>query len=386
MSHDIINLNSRRAFLKAMGLFSTSVIIAGNINSAEALTEGRTNVKTISLAECLAMKPVEMAVSSDLVQRSWRDLQRQIDTIKNSDLRRLIKTIYDDPDPLVVRRLDKDSRRQLWQTLSSKGYTGQSENDFLPPLPEQNASAIPFYAAPGSGYQSHHAYPGGLVTHVATNVQITDAIIDNYHRVYGYDVDRDIALGAQLLHDLHKPYVFQWNADGSSRTEQTLAGTGEHHILSAAELIFRGVSPELVIAMAAAHTSPSTEEDEHTIASWLDAAAAIAGVDPVEYGLVVGKGSRLSLPQPVGQEGFICHLGDHDYVLSVPAVKNTLPLIQEIASEDYGLTASDLKRLPFNSLRNRLYSTYSAMRVHEEIVKSGKEGVRNLMHTIVEPV
>ena len=58
---------------------------------------------------------------------------------------------------------------------------------------------------------------------MATNVIITSAIVDAYRSVYGYDVNRDIAMASQLMHDLHKPYVFQWQEDGSSRTEQPLA-------------------------------------------------------------------------------------------------------------------------------------------------------------------
>jgi len=76
-----------------------------------------------------------------------------------------------------------------------------------------------FRTAPGSGYGSHHPYPGGLVTHTAANVEILKGIDQAYQTVFGYDCDYDVAVAAELLHDLAKPYVFQWQADGSSLKE-----------------------------------------------------------------------------------------------------------------------------------------------------------------------
>ena len=176
--------------------------------------------------------------------------------------------IYGDPTPHITGTLDEKARQQIWQELTAKKYTQQILNNVLPPVPANPKAEMPYETAPGSGYQSHHAYPGGLVTHVATNVQITRTIIETYKTIYGYQVDYDVALAAQLLHDLHKPYVFQWDEEGSSRTEQTLAGTGEHHVLSAVELIARKAPPELVIAMISAHQCATTDEDEKILAGW----------------------------------------------------------------------------------------------------------------------
>ena len=60
-------------------------------------------------------------------------------------------------------------------------------------------------------------------------VMVSMSIYDGYKNVYGFALDRDAVIASQLLHDLHKPWVFQWQASGESRTEQKLAGTGEHH-------------------------------------------------------------------------------------------------------------------------------------------------------------
>ncbi|MDR0578050.1 MAG: HD domain-containing protein [Candidatus Accumulibacter sp.] len=376
MKNDAVpQMNKRREFLKTTTLLAAAVAAGGSL---PVLAKPDGGAAAISLEQCLSLTPEAMA-DSPLVQNAWRYLRGEIDSLKNDALRALTRSIYDNPAPSVAQRLDAVSRQQVWQELTAKGYTQQSARDFLPPAPEKGKSNMPFYAAPGSGYKSHHAYPGGLVTHVATNVRITNGIVETYEKVYGYEVDRDVALAAQLLHDLHKPYVFQWNPDGSSRTEQPLAGTGEHHILSAAELIHRKAPPELVIAQISAHQAASTDGDEKMLADWLEAAAIIAGVDPVAYKLVTPR----HRPASARQEGFICHLGDHDYVLSVPAVATTLPILRQIAAEDYGISERDLDGKPFNALRNRLYSTRSAMRVHETMVREGKEGVRRLMRQTV---
>ncbi|AOV97264.1 Tat pathway signal sequence [Edwardsiella hoshinae] len=337
----------------------------------------------ITLTDCLALTPEEMAATSPRVQQARNYLTQQIATITDQTLQQTISTLYHQPTPLSIARMNDDERRTVWQELRAKGYTDAQENDFLPPLPPQRNDDEAFFSAPGSGYQSHHAYPGGLATHVAANVAITNGIIATYTDVYGYQVERDIALAAQLLHDLHKPYVFPWQTDHASRQEQTLAGTGEHHILSIAELIYREMPPELVVATACAHQPPSNAENAAQIAAWLAAAAIIAGRDPLTYGLVAKHGKGLTLKNIARQEGYICHLGDHDFVLSGPAVKQTLPVIQKIARQDYRIA---VEGRTFNALRNRLYAMHSAMRVHHVYLTQGEAAVRELMHATVAPV
>ncbi len=374
-----MNLSSRRSFIKTAGLGAAVLGLA----RPHMVWASPVEARSISFEACQAMDCAGVAESSPMVQKSWKYLQQEIAALKNDDIRVLVKTILDNPVPLLAQRLDEKNRRAVWQELTAKGYTTQSEEAFLPPVPANGKAAMPFYVSPGSGYQSHHAYPGGLATHVATNAALSRAIVTTYQNVYGYDVDADVAMAAQLLHDLHKPYVFQWQADASSRTEQPLAKTGEHHVLSIAESIVRKAPAALVVAQACAHTHPGTAEDEAQVVGWIKAAAIIAGVDPVTSNLLAADGNTLPLPRR--QEGFICHLADHDFVLSVPAVKWTLPVIGEIAASDYGLSANDMKGKPFNSLRNTVYANLSAMQIHEAYATEGKEGVRRLMHAVVRP-
>jgi hypothetical protein len=117
-----------------------------------------------------------------------------------------------------------------------------------------------------------------------------------------------------------KSIVFQWNADGTLFDEGTIADTGAHHVLSGAEAISRGRSARFVIALLSAHAAPSLG-DEAKVVAWCRAAALVAGVDPVSYGLLRAdkKGFALA-PEFVPIEAFVNHLSDHDYVLSVHAM------------------------------------------------------------------
>lgn len=260
---------NRRQFLKGVTVATASTLL---FSSHPVFARGSSDhsvpdVKAISLDVCKALSPEEISASSAMVQQAQKHLEKMINSIENSNLRQFVNTIYQQPEPLHVKRLDSYSRREIYLALSEKGYTEADESSFLPPLPRKRKDGEAFFSAPGSGYHSHHAYPGGLATHLATNVLLTNHIIDTYIDVYGYSVDRDTALGAQLLHDLHKPYVFQWQEDNSSRQEQMLAGTGEHHILSVAELIYRKMPAELVVATACAHAAPMKESDSAQIAT-----------------------------------------------------------------------------------------------------------------------
>jgi hypothetical protein len=371
-----------RDALAALNIPAASAPIPTSPPAAKSAAALFSNSLAMSLEECQSLDYKEMAARSPMIQAAWKYLEDETGRIRNPGLRGLVSEIYSDSYPRLAN-IDLSERKEAWEQLKSAGYTARSQEDYLPPASRDMATRYPAIAAPGSGYGSHHSYPGGLITHVATNVKITAAIVDTYAEVYGYDVDRDIAIAAQLLHDLHKPYVFQWQPDASSRTEHPLAGTGEHHVFSLTELLVRKAPAELVVAQACAHTHPGNETEEAQVVGWLKAAAIIAGTDPVRYGLLDASGKTLPLPRR--QEGFICHLGDHDFVLSVPAVQWTLPVLREIAKADYGIGDADLQGKPFNSLRNAVYSQLSAMRVEQAYAAGGREEVRRLMHSVVRP-
>lgn len=251
---------SRRTFLLG-GLATGAVLLAGKTflhpSAAHAATEA------VSLDACINMTPKEMADRSQYVMAAWKYLQDAAAEIGNPGLRAAVLDIMKNPAPLLA----EGDAKAIMKELKGQGLLAQDAKAVFPPCAGTKKSPQPFYTAPGSGWNSHHSYPGGLVTHTALNVASCKALYDNYVDVFGLKLDRDVVLASQLLHDLHKPWVFQWQADGTCRKEETLAATGEHHILSVAESLRRGLSPELCVAQACAHDHPGAAASEQLVAS-----------------------------------------------------------------------------------------------------------------------
>lgn len=324
------------------------------------------------------------AKSSPMVNSAYEGILAAVNTIQDSGLRERTLQIIKNPVPTFMQEYTTSGAiSQLYKKLSDQGLINTSkisEKQLLPPF--TGTSPQPFMTAPGSGYGSHHAYPGGLATHVGVNLHITQYICKTYEEVFFYKVHRDIAVAGQALHDIEKPFVFQWQEDGTSLPEYTIAGQGAHHVISLAEVIYRGFPPEEVVAQACAHGAPTSAGDEADVVGWLKAAALMAGKDPVNYGLLNLAGDHL--PAPHHQEGYIVHLGDHDWVLSVPAAQKAVVLLKKIAAADYGMKDEDLNGLPFNAFRNYIGAQVSLMYIQFLSVEpDGYEQVRRLVHKIV---
>ncbi|QJB56288.1 twin-arginine translocation signal domain-containing protein [Pseudodesulfovibrio sp. zrk46] len=375
MSADILN---RRDFLK----LGVAVGAAAAVTSVSAPSFAATSCT--SLSKCMEMTPVEMAEASGAVTASWRNVRHAAAEIRNPAIRHRVEAILENPVPTLTKGMGRSDKKAIYKELSSKGLIkGVKEADFLPPVSSYSEAPQPFYSAPGSGYQSHHSYPGGLATHTDLNVRVSMALYDGYRDVYSYMLDRDVVIAAQVLHDLHKPWVFQWDKNGESRGEQKLAGTGEHHPLGVAESIVRGLPAEVCVAQACAHNHPRTPEDEAQVVGWIQAASIIAGVDPVKYGLLEKGGKTLPLPRR--QEGFVTHLGDHDWVLTVPAAKWIIPVMGKVAVRDYGISEGDLTKKPFNQFRNYVFSQAPIMSLYEIYAAQGEAELVRTVHSIVAP-
>jgi len=371
------NLN-RREFLKLGAMAGVAAAVTVAAVPAHAAPA------RCSFGECMEMDPVAMAEASGPVSASWRSIQMAAAEIRNPGIRNAVVEIMNNPAPTLAKGMGASEKKTVHQELTAKGLLKNvAEKDFLPPAASTAKSSQPFYSAPGSGYGSHHAYPGGLVTHTDLNVRVSLALYDGYREVYDYLLDRDVILAAQLLHDLHKPWVFQWEQSGESRGEMSLAGTGEHHVLGVAESVVRGLPAEVCVAQACAHNHPRTAADEAEVVGWLKAAAIIAGVDPVERGLLAKGGETLPLPRR--QEGFVTHLGDHDWVLTVPAAQWIIPVMEQVAVRDYGISQADLKKKPFNQFRNYVFSQMTIMSLYEVYASKGEAEFTRTVHSVVAP-
>lgn len=375
------NLNEKISRRKFLQLTAGAAIGAAMLNVPGMTFAAGAKVKAANYNNKLP-DAVPLAKEAELVQLSYKKIQDAVSSIKDSTLRSMTAEIINNPNPAFMENYQlPGSKRALYNKLAAAGLLDTSKisaEQLLPPysgkLPQ------PFYSAPGSGYASHHAYPGGLATHTAANLCISEGIYNTYKDIFNSDISRDIIISAQALHDLAKPLVFQWQKDQASLPEYTIAATGAHHILSIAEVIYRGFPVEEIVAQACAHTIP-TGKDEQVVAGYLKAAAIIAGKDAVKLGLV---NSDNTIPTPHKQEGYIVSLGDHDFVLSSPACQKSVAILKQIAAKDYGMTKAELEGEHFNRFRNYIGAQYSMMYIDSlASTKNGMERIRQAVKNVI---
>ena len=356
-------VSSRRDFMFGTLVAGAAFAMGGMTSRAFAAAPGK--VKVVSLEECVSMTPRQMAESSAKVMDAWRYMKDSAGEIVNASLRGAVLDMLENPAPRVA----KNDEKALVAELKKAKLLEEKAAGIFPACAGADKAPQPSYSAPGSGWGSHHAYPGGLVTHVALNVASAKALCDNYRTIFHMEVDRDVALASQLLHDVHKPWVFQWKDDASCLPEASIAGTGAHHILSVAESMNKGLPAEVCVAQACAHDHPGTSALEASVVNWIRAAAIIAGKDPVANGYLEKDGKTLPLPRR--PEGFVTHLADHDWVLSVPAAQWLTAELKKIAAERYNIRGKDLEGRVFNSFRNYVLSQRSAMELYNIYSKNG---------------
>ena len=370
---------NRREFLITGGLAgAATVFLAAAGPHAEAAPVAMT------MDECIGLTPDDMARRSAVVKNAWDYIAKTVASMKDRQLRQAVEGVLANPAPTFMQRLlDPAAKRAVWQELAGRGYLKEiAFEDFLPPVSNVRQSSHSFLAAPGSGYQSHHAYPGGLVTHTALNLKASLALWQGYWETDQLMLDRDLVIASQVLHDLHKPWVFQWGSNGQSRTERVMAGTGEHHSLSVAESVFRGLPAAVCVAQACAHTHPGTPQDEAEPVAWIQAAGVLLGIDPKAQGLLAPAGDTVPLPRRI--ENFVCHLGDHDFVISVPAAQWMIPLLKTIAAEQYGLSGADLAGKPFNAFRNYVFSQTTIMGLYQVYATQGTGALMDSVGALVK--
>lgn len=374
------NLNEKISRRKFLQLTAGAAIGAAMLNMPGMSFAAGAKVKAASYNNL--PDAVTLAANSELVQLSYQKIKDAVKTIQDPSLARMTMDIVNNPVPTFMNNYQlPGSKRTVYNKLVAAGLLDSSKTSLENFMPPYNGSLPqPFYSAPGSGYASHHAYPGGLATHTAANLQISEGIYNTYTGLFNSDISHDIVIAAQALHDLAKPLVFQWNKDQSSLTEYQIAGTGAHHIFSIAEVIYRGFPVEEIVAQSCAHTIPSGK-DEQVVVGYLKAAAIIAGKDAEKLGLVTSKGT---IPTPHKQEGYITSLGDHDFVLSGPACQKSVAILKQIAAKDYGMTKAELEGEHFNRFRNYIGAQYSMMYIDSlASTKNGMEIIRQAVKNVI---
>ena len=315
-------------------------------------------------------RAAQLASDSPYVRATFARSFALAETIGDRHLRGSALNALSNAQPLYMRKYPTvESRTELRDALARANLVAADANvSGIFPLLSDIGEAQPFWSAPGSDGNGHHAYPGGLVTHELFNARCADELSRSYDTQY-FDsaraVDRDMVITAAFYHDLMKTVVFQYNDAGTLFDELTIAGTGAHHVLSGAEAIVRGESPRLVAILLSAHAAPSLG-DEAKVVAWCRAAAMIAGVDPVHYGLLRPSDGSYALAFRPPIECFVSHLSDHDYVLSIHAAREVSQMLAQIAPQ-FGKSAN---AETLNWWRLRIRCQIPDITLYHELAKS----------------
>ncbi len=319
-----------------------------------------------------------LAQGSNLAVATYARVEAFAGSIEDGALRATVLDLIRVPRALyAARHPTHASRTAVRDALARAGFVAPDApvRGIFPPGTEPGSTTViqPFWAAPGSADGSHHAYPGGLAMHESFNAEVAQSLAASYDRHYfggRPTVSRDTAIAAALYHDVMKTVVFGWNDDGSIFDELTIAGTGGHHVLSGAEALARGHDARFVTTLLSAHAAPSLG-DEAKVVAWCRAAAIVAGVDPVAYGLVKRDGAGFALGvDPAPLEAFVNHISDHDYVVSVHAMHVVAPRLQARWQRQTGL-ATLAPTLPW--YRSMILARTSALALYDALARSGPD-------------
>jgi len=119
------------------------------------------------------------------------------------------------------------------------------------------------------------------------------------------------------------------------------------------------------------------------VAHFIKAAAVMAQVDPVDYGLLEKRNGKVVLA-PVPAEQWVTHLADMNWPYAMGAAHlHTWPMLQQVAQEDLGISKRDLRGRPFNQLKNYVWSQLGQIALYEILVREGYKAARDTVLRLV---
>jgi hypothetical protein len=353
---------------------------------------------TRRLEEIVAMSPEDMARASPLVSGIYNELLQTAASLEDPGYRRLMTECIVDPKVTFLEMYPSDGdRRRLFDEMVRLGFFNPEDDpDYV--WPRGHMDPQTYLTAPSSHNDFYNAHPGGLAVTVAYNIRMADAYTQNYRQVYGVPANRDLPVAALLVHEYPKVWLYQWQQDGSWLEEPRTVYDDTWHahcIYVTAELMHRRYDARIVMAMAAAHQLSFLEasmDGRRVVTNWrglervahfIKAAAVMAQVDPVDYGLLERKnGDMVLAPQPAEQ--WVTHLADMNWPYAMGAAHLfTWPMLRQIAADDLGMSQTDLDGRPFNQLKNYVWSQLGQIALYEILVREGFDAARSTVNRLV---
>lgn len=145
---------SRRDFLSSSALLAIGSGLCASTFNIEALAAAPKTQRTV--ADILHMSDVQIAKESVVVQAAHRVIVEAAKQIRDNSLRSTVLAILENPAPTIAKNNEKD----ILSRLQKENLIDTARKEVFPPVKNPEQSPQPFWSAPGSGYASHHAYPG----------------------------------------------------------------------------------------------------------------------------------------------------------------------------------------------------------------------------------
>lgn len=346
---------------------------------------------TRALDEVVALTPEEIARSSRLVVSAYNELLAVAASLEDAGYRRLMTECIAQPKVTFLEQYPSDAdRRRLFDEMVKLGFFNREDHpDEVWPRGHLNPQT--YLTAPSSHNDFYNAHPGGLAVTVACNVRLAEAYTANYRQFLGLPLNRDLPSAALCVHEYPKVWLYQWQADGSWLEEPRTVYDDTWHahcIYVTAELMYRRYDARIVAAMATAHQLSALDacmEGKRVKTNWvgldrvahfIGAAAVLAQVDPVDYGLLERRNGKTVLPPQPGEQ-WVTHLADMNWPYTMGAAHlYTWPLLQHIARSDFGLSEADLRGRPFNQLKNYVWAQLGQIALYEILVREGFDAAR----------
>jgi hypothetical protein len=351
-----------------------------------------------SLDAVIAMTPQDMARASRLVTSAYNELLSVAASLEDAAYRRLMTECIAAPRVTFLEMYPSDAdRKKLFAEMVRLGFFNKADSpDEV--WPRGHMDPQTYLTAASSHNEFYNAHPGGLAVTVAYNVRMADAYTENYRQMFGLPINRDLPAAALCVHEYPKVWLYQWLDDGSWLEEPRTVYDDTWHahcIYVTAELMHRRYDSRIVMAMAAAHQLSALDarmDGKRVVCNWIGlervahfikAAAVMAQVDPVDYGLLERKGRDMVLA-PVPAEQWVTHLADMNWPYTMGAAHlYTAPLLREIAADDYGIKGKDQSGRPFNQLKNYVWSQLGQLALYEILVREGREAARRTVNRLV---
>jgi hypothetical protein len=351
------------------------------------------------LAEVVEMTPEQMSRASRLVMAAYNELLQVAASLEHDGYRQLMTECVAAPKVTFLELYPTEAdRKRMFAEMVRLGFFNAAD-DHEHVWPGGHMTPQTYLTAPSSHNDFYNAHPGGLAITVAYNVRMAEAYTGNYRQMFGLPINRDLPSAALCVHEYPKVWLYQWLGDGSWREEPRTVYDDTWHahcIYVTAELMHRRCDSRIVMAMAAAHQLGALDASmdgrrvvcnwigEQRVAHFIKAAAVLAQVDPVDYGLLErGPGGEMYLA-PVPAEQWVTHLADMNWPYTMGAAHlRTWPLLQQVAKDDLGMSDRDLAGRPFNQLKNYVWSQIGQIPLYEVLVREGFEAARGTIRRLV---